>query len=146
MTKQQNSVVALPVSNPRPTPGTRRCSLTHIAEDGTLWVRDDARADYPCDWLDTQSLRVDALSVGDAVLAQFFDGDSRGIVLGRIGPYRAPAPAARFTLEATEVLTFKCGDATLDLRADGKAVLKGDDVLIRARGQQRIKAGSVSIN
>ncbi|QSI78981.1 MULTISPECIES: hypothetical protein [Niveibacterium] len=146
MTKQNSSVVALPVNGPRPAPGTRRCSLTQISEDGTLWVRDEAWAERPCDWLDTHALRVDALNVGDTVLVQFFDGDARGVVLGRVGPYRAPSPAARFTLEATEVLTLKCGDATLDLRADGKAVLKGDDVLIRARGLQRIKAGSVSIN
>ena len=69
-----------------------------------------------------------------------------GVVLGRIASYTAPASPARLTLEATEVLTLKCGDATLDLRADGKAVLKGEDVLIRATGLQRIKAGSVSIN
>lgn len=146
MRKQPSSVVSLPVSPPRPAPGTRRCSLTRISDDGTLWVCDEERADLPCDWLDTQSLHVSPLEVGDTVLVQFLEGASRGIVLGRVGPYRAPAPVARFTLEATEVLTFKCGDATLDLRADGKAVLRGDDVLIRARGLQRIKAGSVSIN
>ncbi|WP_374402470.1 hypothetical protein [Niveibacterium sp.] len=146
MTKQRSSVVALPRNVQRPAPGVRRCSLSQIADDGTLWVSDAGRADYPCDWLETQSLRVDTLKVGDIVLVQFLDDDARGVVLGRVGPYRAPTPSAKFTLEATEVLTLRCGNATLDLRADGKAVLRGDDVLIRARGLQRIKAGSVSIN
>ena len=33
-----------------------------------------------------------------------------------------------------------------DLRADGKVRSRGDDVLVRAKGTQRIRAGSVSIN
>ena len=41
---------------------------------------------------------------------------------------------------------LRCGEASLDLRADGKVLLRGDDVLVRAKGTQRIRAGTVSIN
>jgi hypothetical protein len=95
-----------------------------------------------CLWLENAQMSA-RLQPGDQVL--FVRTNAlQGVVLGRVGVY-APAPST-LSFEATEVLTLKCGDATLDLRADGKAVLKGEEVLIRARGLQRIKAGSVSIN
>lgn len=120
-----------------------RASLLEICEDGFLRVQGPA-GEFRCDCLDGATRP--AMRVGDCVLALAPDGTGVGVVIGRIVPYRPPQPEPRLTLEATEVLTLKCGDATLDLRADGKAVLKGEDVLIRATGLQRIKAGSVSIN
>lgn len=73
----------------------------------------------------------------------------RGIVLGRIGKYRPPEPAkpeAHVVVEATETLTLKCGEASVDLRKDGKVMVRGEDVLLRAKKTQRIKAGTVAIN
>jgi hypothetical protein len=49
-------------------------------------------------------------------------------------------------LEATEALTLRCGEASIELRADGSAIVKGEDVLLRAKGTQRIRAGNVAIN
>jgi hypothetical protein len=43
-------------------------------------------------------------------------------------------------------LSLKCGDASIDLRADGKVMIRGEDVLVRAKGTKRIRAGTVSIN
>ena len=97
-----------------------------------------------CLWLENAAQPV-PLQVGEQVLF-VRTNPKQGVVLGRVGVYSPAVPQARVTIEATEVLTLKCGEASLDLRADGKAVLKGDDVLIRAKGLQRIKAGSVSIN
>jgi len=86
------------------------------------------------------------LSIGDSVLVawpgQGYNGCA-GVVLGRIGDSTAPAS---LVIEATESLTLKCGDASVDLRADGKVMVRGDDVLIRAKGTQRIRAGNVAIN
>jgi hypothetical protein len=127
-----------------PEDSLSRAELIAIDAAGGLEVRLPSGRVFSCDHLDSGGVLV--LCVGDTLLVLPPDASGRGIVLGRIGPYRAPEPPARLTLEATEVLTLKCGDATLDLRADGKAVLKGEDVLIRAKGLQRIKAGSVSIN
>ena len=71
---------------------------------------------------------------------------ARGVVLGRIGPYGQSQPASRVVVCATESLELKCGDASIDLRADGKVMVRGEDVLLRAKGTQRIRAGTVSIN
>jgi hypothetical protein len=49
-------------------------------------------------------------------------------------------------LQAAHTLSLQCGLSSIDLRADGKVVIKGDDVLVRAKGTKRIRAGSVSIN
>jgi len=121
--------------------GVQRAQLLAIDGDGWLRVVVDGREPWRCLWLEGKPLEV-----GDSVLVLPPGPTNPGVVLGRIATYAAPVSPARLTLEATEVLTLKCGDATLDLRADGKAVLKGEDVLIRAKGLQRIKAGSVSIN
>jgi hypothetical protein len=37
-------------------------------------------------------------------------------------------------------------ESTVDLRADGKVMVRGEDVLLRAKGTQRIRAGTVAIN
>ena len=49
-------------------------------------------------------------------------------------------------LQASESLSLTCGQASIELRADGKVLIRGDDVLLRAKGTQRIRAGTVSIN
>ncbi|MCX9156603.1 hypothetical protein OPU71_10765 [Niveibacterium sp. 24ML] len=121
-----------------------RAELIAITEEGNLTVRDDAGREFDCDWLVTGADLV--LQPGDRLAVLPPDSTGKGLALGRVGAYQKPEPQARITLEATESVTLRCGDTVLDLRADGKAILKGDDVLIRAKGLQRIKAGSVSIN
>lgn len=123
----------------------QRVSLLAIDDIGSLTVLAADGVSFSCDWLENG--QPVALAIGDTLLALPPDTTGRGVVLGRIGPYREPQPAARLTLEATEALTLKCGDVTIDLRAaDGKLMLRGDDVLLRARGTQRIRAGTVAIN
>lgn len=130
---------------PPPAPAAERVTLLGLLPDGALRVRNASGTDYLCDWLDTGAAAE--LAVDDRLLALPPDASGRGVVLGRLGPYRAPQPQARLTLEATEVLTLKCGDVSIDLRAaDGKLMLRGDDVLLRAKGTQRIRAGNVAIN
>lgn len=123
-----------------------RVTLASIAADGTLWVADAAGQRFPCDLLQA-GVGALQLAPGDALFAQPPDGSQRGVVLGRIVRYAGAAAApANVRLEATESLSLKCGDASIELRADGKLMVKGDDVLVKARGTQRIKAGSVNIN
>ena len=74
------------------------------------------------------------------------EGSGRGVVLGRVGRYVPPGPPKELELAATESLSLRCGEASLTLRADGKVMVKGEDVLIRAKGTQRIRAGNVAIN
>lgn len=140
------NVVDFPARAPSaPNADHARVHLLAIEADGSLLVEAASGVRFPCDWLDNGNAPL--LAAGDTLLALPPDASGRGVVLGRIGPYRAPQPQARLTLEATEVLTLKCGEVSIDLRAaDGKLMLRGEDVLLRARGTQRIRAGSVAIN
>jgi len=90
--------------------------------------------------------------MGDTVLVWLSDNDGeRGVVLGRIGPSRAPAAKQQDTpdeivIQAKKNLTFKCGDGSITLRKDGKILIKGKDLVSRAKRMNRIKGGSVAIN
>ncbi len=124
-----------------------RGRLVAIESDGMLRVRVAGEQDLRCAWLETGA-KIE-LAVGDVLLVLPPTDEPLGVVLGRIGRYQAPQPAApeaHVTIEASETLVLKCGEASVDLRADGKVMIRGDDMLLRAKGTQRIKAGSVNIN
>jgi hypothetical protein len=70
----------------------------------------------------------------------------RGIVLGRVAPYGEQRMASKVVVSAAQGVEVRCGEASIDLRADGKVLIKGEDVLLRAKGTQRIRAGNVAIN
>jgi hypothetical protein len=125
-----------------------RAKLTEIRGDGLLVVRCFDGHEFVCEWLEA-STGDRPLALGDRVLALPPVGGQTGVVLGRIGRYRAPQvaePAKQVTIEATESLSLICGASSVDLRTDGKVMIRGEDVLIRARRTQRIKAGTVNIN
>jgi hypothetical protein len=119
--------------------------LATIDDHGALLVQPGAGERLWCDWLEGAPLPT-ALVEGDELLVTWPAGRDRPVVIGRIGAYKAPAPTRHLVLEASESLHLKCGDSSIDLRADGKLMVRGDDVLVRAKGTQRIRAGSVSIN
>lgn len=123
-----------------------RAALVGICDDGTLQVQFQDGTRCVCDWLETAATASQALAEGDEVLVACGSPHFTAVVLGRIGRYRAPTVQARLTLEASETLTLKCGEASVDLRADGKVMVRGEDVLLRAKGTQSIRAGNVSIN
>ncbi len=123
-----------------------RASLVSIGSDGALRVRFPNGVECLCDCLETALASQQALAEGDRLLVLPASADGPAIVLGRIGKYREARTVERLTLDATESLTLKCGDASIDLRADGKVMIRGEDVLVRAKGTKRIRAGTVSIN
>jgi hypothetical protein len=128
---------------------TQRAELLAVRDDGRLHLRLTDGREQECDWLETGAAVNPPLAAGDTLLVLPQRGRDAGVVLGRIGRYRTPVaaqPQARVTIEATDALSLKCGDASIELRADGKLTVKGEDVLVRARGTQRIKAGTVNIN
>jgi hypothetical protein len=108
----------------------------HLADGG----------EWDCEWLNTGAIVALVLKPGDHLLVLPPAGHEPGIVLGRIGRYCEPQPEAHVTIEAGETLTLKCGESSVDLRADGKVMVRGQDVLLRAKGTQRIRAGTVAIN
>lgn len=49
-------------------------------------------------------------------------------------------------IKAKEELLLQCGDASILLRKDGKVVIKGVDIISRARKNNKIKGGSIRLN
>lgn len=98
----------------------------------------------------------------------------RGVVLGVVGAARAltplpapdepahpplaatlpaPRPAAEqdalpesLVIEARDALTLRVGEGSITLRADGRILIQGRDLVSSARRLNRIKGGAVSIN
>ncbi len=94
------------------------------------------------------------VDVGKDVAVSFEQGDpGRPIVLGKLwqpGPVE-PAVAAnvdneRLVLSAKQEIVLQCGDASITLTKAGKILLRGNYVLSRSSGVNRIKGGSVQIN
>ncbi len=140
-------IYALQLQEDSPVPTTPcRAELLNISTTGSLLVRAADQREYCCDWLENSHTNNIHLEPGDQLLVMPPSGQEPGIVLGRIGRYTKPQTPDNLTLEANESLTLKCGAASVELRRDGKAMLKGEDVLLRAKGTQRIRAGTVAIN
>ena len=129
-----------------PTSGLLAGRLSRIDGDGSLVVELPGLGAQRVAWLESADNRALRLIPGDQMLVAPPQGGAPAVALGRIGRYVAPAPSDHVTIEASQSLTLKCGDASVDLRADGKLMIRGDDVLLRAKGTQRIRAGTVAIN
>lgn len=128
-----------------------------IADDGTLTVCDEtgSRQEIPCDVLHTTGTGGPALALGDLVLCWLPSTRAqRGVVLGRVGPMQPPQdpvlpgfdPPDQLVIEARSNLTLRCGEGSITIRADGKILIKGKDLVSHAQRMNRIKGGSVSIN
>jgi hypothetical protein len=50
------------------------------------------------------------------------------------------------TIEAEEEVLLRCGKGSIQIRKDGKIVIKGTDMLSRSSGPHRIRGASVNIN
>lgn len=137
-----------PIEVVRPTSDLKSLTaeLLAIDEESGLLVRTASGFEFHCDWLENSQNANIELEIGDRLLCMPPIGQEPGIALGRIGKYQKPQPQQNVTIEASETLTLKCGEASVELRKDGKAMVKGEDVLLRAKGTQRIRAGTVAIN
>jgi hypothetical protein len=70
-----------------------------------------------------------------------------GVILGVLNP--APAydeVPEQLVVEARESLTLRVGDGSITIRADGKILIKGKDLVSQAKNTNRIKGGAVAIN
>jgi hypothetical protein len=127
-------------------PGTafKRGVVSGVLDSGLLGVRVEDL------FLQCEMLVGSALCVPDAgtnVLVAILAGEAeRGIVLGGIGTVHSLPSAGTMVIGATTQLTLSCGASSIDLRADGKVMIRGEDVLVRAKGTKRVRAGTVSIN
>jgi hypothetical protein len=97
---------------------------------------------------------IASANAGDTVLLVFDGGDpTRPIVVGVVRdhfeksqPQRLKIAAKEIVVEGTEEVSLRCGESSLTLRKDGKAVLKGREVLSRASRTNRIKGATVQLN
>lgn len=134
----------------------RRGRVLAIDADGAVVV--DLESDLlTCDRICGSDGRPTRVDIGESVVVVTFAGESRGVVLGRLATPAIiaeweRADAARdeapdtLVLEAKESLTLRVGDGAITIRADGKILIKGKDLVSHAKNVNRIKGGAVSIN
>lgn len=119
--------------------------LVELSAAGSLVVETAAGVRHDCQWLQVSVLPA-ALREGDTVLVLPLPA-SAAVVIGRITTYDDhDALPEVIHLAAAQGLSLRCGESSVDLRADGKVMIRGEDVLVRAKGTKRIRAGTVSIN
>jgi hypothetical protein len=139
-------------------PGVSRGIVSGLSDAGVTVVigpQDGAR-EVTCELLDSALRPGDTLTVGDAVMVWTGAPNDHGVLLGRVvapeigmtpnGPVaRAPQPET-IVLDATNGLVLRVGDASIEIRADGKVLIRAHDVVSHAKRMNRIKGGAVSIN
>lgn len=92
--------------------------------------------------------------VGQQAVLAFEDGDlAKPIILGLIktaanaaGKVTMGADGDKFVVVADREIELRCGEASITLTRAGKVLIKGEYVLTRAKGVNRIKGAAVSIN
>jgi hypothetical protein len=92
--------------------------------------------------------------VGQNAVLAFEGGDlAKPIILGLIktadNTAKKAAVAAdgdKFVVTAEREIELRCGEASITLTRAGKVLIKGEYVLTRAKGVNRIKGAAVSIN
>lgn len=86
-------------------------------------------------------------SAGARVVLAFVDGDMKQpLVLALLdSPTAAQAPRT-LRIAAGEELTIECGKSKIHLRADGRIEIRGEHLVSRSRGPNKVKGGSVHIN
>lgn len=119
-------------------------ALVEAARAGeSLMVRHEpSGAVWSCAVLDVVSTQP--YCPGETVIVLPPDGTAPAVVLGRVRAYGSEPE--NLVIESRDALTLKSGRSSIDLRADGKVMIRGEDVLVRAKGTKRIRAGTVSIN
>ena len=128
-----------------------RGRVVYVADDGSVTVECPGAERLVCDLLHTGGQGEHLLlSASDEVLI-WLPGEEggRGVVLGRVGPSRAPdrdQVPDELVLQARKNLTLKVGDGSITIREDGKILIKGKDLVSHAKRMNRIKGGAVSIN
>jgi len=87
------------------------------------------------------------------VLLCFEAGDpQRPVILGILRSARVTQPAPetlagdKLSFSAGQEMTFRCGEGSITLTADGRIVIKGTRLLSRASETNRIRGASVAIN
>jgi len=137
-----------------------RARVIGVILSGQVHVTTGDGIEWLCDALVTGEA-TPVYAADDVVLAMPPSDGVRGLVLGRIGRASAAdeAPSVdvppgvvgstrerRVVIEADEEILLRVGESSIRITRDGKVVIRGQHVLTRAKGTNRIKGGSVAIN
>jgi len=146
---------------------TRKGIVLEMMEEGLILVQDntDVNSVYPCYFLRTSAGSLPQIKADDLVIYRVPELDEEyGVVLGVIEKYatfdgkvakklKKREVSEMTTLEdkvlhikADDGLVIECGKSSIILTKDGKVQIKGNDLLSRARGMNKIKGAGVNIN
>ena len=133
-----------------------------VSEDGTILVVIPSRSQAP---RRAGTLAdVDPSDVGrEVVLAFTPERGDRPVILGLVAEHGRSAEKTRIDLERSDVedvridgrsvhlkaadeILLECGQGSIRLRKDGKIIVKGLQIVSRAKGVNKIKGAAVSIN
>lgn len=136
----------------KPAPGIAVGKLTGFSDSGQPLVDVGGRRPQAA----RAAVDLRAKDAGSEVVLVFEREDARKPII--LGVLRAPAAhpperASQATLDGETVLltaekeiVLRCGKASLTLTRAGKVLVRGEYVLSRSAGVNRIKGGSVQIN
>lgn len=127
----------------------RRARVLSVDAEGTLTVTaTDEAASFTVDVLRASVGQTLKFVPGDEVLVCSPADGSRAVVLGRLGPSAVGGPEVpdEIVIEAKKGLVLRVGEGSITLRADGKILIKGKDLVSSAKQLNRIKGGAVSVN
>jgi len=82
---------------------------------------------------------VPGLRAGDRVLVHLVS--TPAVIIGRVG-----GMPDEVIIEAGKTLTIRCGSGSIRIRADGRVLIEGLDIVSRARRAQRVTGAQVVIN
>jgi hypothetical protein len=124
-----------------------RGEVLGTADDGRIMVLREGPETaevWRCEMLETTDGTCLTLAAGDPVMVCGVSTKHDAVILGRIGVSRTTRD--NLTIEVGKSLVLKCGDGSITIRADGKILIKGKDLVSHAQRVNRIKGGSVAIN
>jgi len=126
-------------------------TVDRVDDSGSAWVRLPRRK--PSAALRIAGVSVEQLRaahVAGTTVVVAVAGKSKLVVLGVLAVGAASGEAQvdgrKLTLTGEEEVTLKCGKASITLTSAGKVLIKGEYVLSRSSGVNRIKGGAVQIN
>jgi len=147
--------------------GVRKGQVVEVGVNGSIQVADaTANETISCVFLRTSVAPPPVVGTGDIVLYVKPDNDQdAGYVLGLVESPLAQAQCAEVAtsepdkpptitqikddvvhIKANKGLVIECGQGTLIITEDGRIQIKGNEVLSRAKGLNRIRGAAVSIN
>jgi len=120
---------------------------TLVDGDVVITLRDEPTKSLRCSILTPVGSSLRIPPVGAVVLIWIDDRAGRGVVLGSLTT--PPAHDDRqdeLLIEARQSLTLRVGDGSITIRADGKILIKRNELVSHAQNVNRVKGGAVAIN